>query len=84
LTKFEGEDIEGTKVRGLTVNVKTSRFPTIKNRGAVNSYILKNRNPDILQNRIMSKMYFEMLEEGEKIPGIVIFERTSISITKRG
>lgn len=84
LTKFEGEDIEGTKVRGLTVVVNKTQYPQIKNRGAVNAYILKTKNPDILQNRIMSKMYFDMLEEGDKIPGIEVFKRTSISITKRG
>lgn len=84
LLKFEAEDLDGTKGRLAIANVKTARFPTIKQRNKFDKYVERTGSLHLFQNRIMSKAYFEMLEEGERIPGVEIFKRTSISITKRG
>lgn len=84
LIKFESEDIDGSRGKLALANVKKARFPTIKQRNKFDKYVERTGSLHLFQNRIMSKAYFEMLEEGERIPGVEIFERTSISITKRG
>jgi hypothetical protein len=83
LKMFKGQDIDGCKGKTAVARVSKARFPSIKDRRKFDIYVLKNKALDLFQNRISSKAYFARLEEGEKVPGISIFERISVSINKR-
>jgi hypothetical protein len=75
--------VEGCLGKRASARLKHTRHPTIKDRGALDKYILKTKNIHLLQNRVVSSVYFEMLEEGNKVPGVEIFDKVSLSITKR-
>ena len=83
LRSFGIEDIDGCKGKRGVASVRTARFPSIKDRSKFLHYVVKNRAFDLFQNRIASRAYFDRLEEGEKIPGVSVFERISISIRRR-
>lgn len=83
LYNFEDDEIEGTRTKLIVASVKTHQHPSIKDRSKVNKYIIAKRDPDLLQGRIMSTHYFELLEDGIKIPGVEIFKRQTVSLTKR-
>ena len=61
-----------------------ARFPSIKDRSKFDKYVFKHRALDLFQNRISARAYQARLDEGEAVPGVSVYERTSISIRKRG
>lgn len=83
LEKLQDQATDGAKGNLAIANVKKTRHPTIKDRAKLDKYILKTKNVHLLQNRVTSSVYFELLEEGEKVPGVEVFDKVSLSITKR-
>jgi hypothetical protein len=83
LRAFDKEVIDGCKGRRGVARIRRARFPSIKDRTKFDKFVLKHRALDLFQNRISSTAYFARLEEGQKVPGITIFERIGVSITKR-
>lgn len=67
---------------GAVAFLRTVKFPTIKNRAKLDQYILKHKALDLLQNRITQKAYFDRLEDGDTVPGVEIFTRYGITVTK--
>jgi hypothetical protein len=84
LHDFEKEDIDGCRGKLGIAGIRTAEFPSIKDRQKFDKYVLKHRALDLFQNRLSSKAWKARVEEGEKVPGIAVFERIRISIRKRG
>jgi hypothetical protein len=80
---FEKEELDGSKGKRGVASLRTTNHPAIKNRGKLDKWILKNKALDLYQSRLMSKAYFERLEEGQSIPGVEVFTKTRISVVKR-
>ena len=80
------QDSKLEKGAGKRANAAISkrRIPTIKNQRKFQKYVKKHNAFDLYQNRIASRAYFARLEENEKVPGVDIFEKVSVSIRKRG
>ncbi len=83
LRAFDKEDIDGCKGKRGLARIKKARFPSIKDRRKFDKYVIKHKALDLFQNRVSSTAYFARLEDGEAVPGIAIFERIGVSITKR-
>ncbi len=83
LAMLRDQEVDSVKGRRGIAAIKTTRHPNIKNRSKLDKYIRSHDAFDLLQNRVSSKAYFERIEAGERIPGIEVFEKTSLSITKR-
>ena len=64
--------------------LRVTRHANVKDRRKLDLYVKKYKAYDLFTNHINSKAYFDRLEEGEKVPGIEVFERRSLSLTKRG
>lgn len=84
LKEFGKQEIHGCKGARGVGRIAEAEYPSIKDRRKFDKYVLKNRAFDLFQNRISSKAYFDRLEEGEEVPGVGIFKRISIRVTKRG
>lgn len=84
LQKFKREDIDGCRGKRGAARVLIARFPSIKDRSKFDKYVFKHRALDLFQNRISARAYQARLDEGEAVPGVSVYERTSISIRKRG
>lgn len=80
------EDSKLEKAAGVRSQAGISRrdIPSIKNPRKFQRYVKKNDAFDLFQNRIASRAYFARLEEGEKVPGVGIYRKVSVSIRKRG
>lgn len=83
LRSFDTEDIDGCKGRRGVASVREAHFPSIKDRRKFERYVIKNRAFDLFQGRVAARAYFDRIEEGEEIPGVKIFKRVTVSITRR-
>lgn len=82
LKQFNSEDIKGSQgLRGKAA-IKVTKYPTIKDHMKFQKYVKKNGAFDLYQRRINQKAYFDRLEEGEAVPGVEIFNKTSIKVSK--
>lgn len=83
LARMNKAEMTAVKMRVGTAKVRTSKYPTISDRRKLDKYIASNKAYDLYQSRVNSKAYFDRLGAGEKIPGVSVFERQSISINRR-
>ena len=83
LRSFGMENIDGCKGRRGVASIRKAQFPSIKNRAKFVRYVAAHKAFDLFQNRIASRAYFDRLEEGEKVPGVSVYERVSVSIRRR-
>lgn len=84
LKGFAKEDIDGCKGARGTARIRRAEFPSIKDRRAFDKFVLKHKALDLFQNRVSSTAWKARLEEGQKVPGISVFERIGVTVTKRG
>lgn len=84
LKGFDKEDIDGCKGTRGVGHIRRAKFPSIKDRRKFNKYVLKHKALDLFQSRVSAQAYNDRLEEGEQVPGVEVFERISVSVTKRG
>jgi len=66
-----------------SANIHKSRHLNIVDLEALNRYVARKKAFDLYQRRLNSKAYFDRLEDGEKVPGVDIYEKTSVRITKK-
>ena len=84
LKRFGTDDIDGCKGKRGVARISTTQHPSIKERKKFLKYVVRNEAFDLFQNRIASKAYFDRIDEGEEIPGVGVFEKVSVRVTKRG
>jgi glycerophosphoryl diester phosphodiesterase len=84
LRSFDKEDIDGCKGRIGVAGIRKLRIPQIKNLREFHKYVLRNKALDLLQNRVSSTAWKARLDEGERVPGIEVFNKVSISVRARG
>jgi len=83
LEAMADQSVEGCLGKRASARLKHTRHPGIKERGKLDKWIKKTGNIHILQNRVVSSVYFEMLEDGVAVPGVEVFDKIGLSITKR-
>ena len=84
LKRFGKDDIDGCKGSRGVARISTTQHPSIKDRKKFLKYVRQNQAWDLFQNRVASKAYFDRVDEGEDVPGVGVFEKTSVRVTKRG
>lgn len=82
LKKFNVSKLNGARGKLGTAFVKETQHPSMKNRPKLLRYILKNKAFDLFTNHVASKAYFDRVENGEVIPGIEVFKKTRVSVTR--
>lgn len=80
LTQAEIESARGKRAQGA---IKVTSYPSIKDRLKFQKFVLKHKAFDLYQNRISSPAYFDRKKEGIIVPGVEVYDKTFVSITKR-
>lgn len=83
LVVMQKSKLSSAKTKSGTAIVNEQRLPQIKDRAKFWKYVREHKAFDLVQNRISSTAYFERLEDGEKVPGVDIFTKKSVSIRRR-
>lgn len=79
LSKSDDTGAAGKRYRAQIV---TKAKATLRDWTAFSNYVLETGRFDLLQKRISDKPVMEMLEEGERVPGVERFNAVEVSITK--
>lgn len=78
--RLVSQDLDRIAVNGVTLSRSSTTYPQVTDWEAVHEYILENRALNLLQRRVTTSLWQELLEGGEVIPGIEAFEKTDVNI----
>lgn len=83
---MQDQGIDSTSIRGLAnVSVNTTNVPYITGEDGWEGfyeYVKENDAFYLLQKRLSTQALREMVESGEKVPGVEMFEKVDVSIRK--
>jgi len=79
LPKSQSTGISG---RAARAQIEREDIPTPKDWGKIQAYIKKNDAFDLLQRRLSTKAIRERWENGKKIPGVEVFTRVYVKLSK--
>lgn len=82
LSMFGKQDLEGARGRAAQCSVSRKDSPTIEDFDALWDYARKKNLPELLHRRVSSDAVRERWKNGETIPGVGVFTKVSLSLTK--
>ncbi len=82
LTRLQAEDTTQGRSHTATATVSTQTVPTIENWDAFEQYIYANNALYMMEKRPSSAAFRELISQGETIPGLQPFTKTSISLRR--
>lgn len=66
-----------------TASVKVKQTPVISDWASLSEYILASGNMQLLQRRLGATSYKELIDSGETVPGVDVFEQDTVSIRRK-
>lgn len=81
--KLAQENLDSVAGRVARVSLVRKTLPTIVDWGAVTGYVKGTGDFSVLQKRLTTRLVTEMMEMGEKLPGVETIETVTLSVTKR-
>ena len=76
------QKLDGAVGKRARARIAITKHANIKNRSKYIAYIIKKKAYDLITNHIGSKAYFDRIDDGEYVPGVEVFEKTKVSITR--
>jgi plasmid maintenance system killer protein len=70
LKKMDAEGLSRTANGSFSVSINEDTVPDVTDWDAVYSYVMSNRDFSLIQRRISSTAYKELLKLGEGVPGL--------------
>lgn len=83
LDALDEQGVEATRVNGVSISISEQVVPTVENWDQVYDYIRQHDAFYLLQRRMNTGPYKELLDMGEELPGVTPFTKRSINMTKR-
>ena len=83
LKELHASGFDAVKVGDHTISAKTAIYPTIKNREAAMHHIAEHNMWELLPASILATSYRELIKNGEDVPGVESYEKTTLSVVKR-
>jgi hypothetical protein len=83
MASFEKARVNKAAGKKASASLGSSRHPNITDMEAFNNYIMKHRAFDLYQRRINSKAYFDRLENKDAVPGVKVFEKFKVKVTRK-
>lgn len=80
---MRSQGIDGFKGEHTNVAVVTQRVPKVTDWDAFNAYVLKHKALDMLHRRVSSTAYFDRVNNGESVPGVVPESFMKLQFSKR-
>lgn len=84
INNFDAQAINKAGGNIATASVSLSINPSVKDWPSVWSYIAKHKAWDLMEKRIAKIAFRERLEAGQTIPGVEVFQKKTLSLTKIG
>lgn len=78
--KLEEQGVDRTAVDGISLSKSDTQQPTVTDWDAVYTYIRDNDLFALLQRRITSTLWKEIVDAGEQVPGIDSFWKKDVNI----
>lgn len=75
-------DASGVAGRLARVTVVTNPVPQVKDWARFYAYVKKTGRFDLMQRRVATKAIGDMLEAGDRVPGVEVFKAVTVSINK--
>ena len=82
LQKLDEQDTVQGRSKTATATIATQVVPTIKDWEAFESYIINNNALYLLEKRPAGAAFRELMQQGEVIPGLEPYTKTSISLRR--
>lgn len=79
LPKSQASGVAGKVAR---VTVYNKEIPQVEDWEKLYAYVKKKGRFDLLQRRLSEKAVSDMLEDGEKVPGVKVFKTPTVSLNK--
>lgn len=79
LPKSKASGVAGKVAR---VTVTTKEIPQVEDWPKFYAYVKRHNRFDLMQRRVAEKAVNDMLEEGEKVPGIKVFKTPVVGLNK--
>jgi hypothetical protein len=80
LPKSKADGIVGKLAKAI---IKTSKVPTVTDWDKLYAHILKTRDFSLLPRKVLTESVRDRWEEKKVVPGVGVFNVTSVSITQR-
>ncbi len=80
---LETTGLDQVRTENATFSLSTSIQPVAKDWEAIGQWIIENNAIHLLQRRISTIPYRELLDQGEEVDGIEPFEKTVVKTRKR-
>jgi hypothetical protein len=78
LDAIQTAGMESVKVDGTTFGISVKQKPVVEDWDAYYSYILETRNMQLLYKQATQSVIMELIEAGERVPGVAIVEEPKI------
>ncbi len=82
--KFSKQEIGQARGEIATATLTISMVPQPKDWNLIYKYIEKNKAFDLLEKRLAKVAFRDRLEAGEVVPGVEVFQKQDLSLTKIG
>ena len=66
-----------------TASLKVTQKPIVQDWNEFNKWILSTGNLQLLQKRISNPAYAEIINTGDAVPGVELFEQDTVSIRRK-
>lgn len=80
IARMEEEGSTKVSSKLASVSLTETIVPQVDDRDAMNAWILETGNLYILQSRVASGAYRELVETGQEVPGVTPFTKKDISL----
>lgn len=80
--RFGKSELEGARGKLAQCSIKRSDVPTLKDFAKTWAWAKKNDAPDIFQRRISVEAWRERTAGGKTIPGVDVFTKVGLTLTK--
>jgi hypothetical protein len=78
--KLDEQGVDRTSVNGITLSKSDTQVPNVTDWDALNQFILEQGMLVLLQRRVSSAAWKELLELGTEVPGIESFTKRDVNI----
>lgn len=82
LIRLDDQGMEQAKTKEGTASINETVLPQVVDWDAFNAHILENEALFLLQRRPAAAAYRELLDSGEKVPGVEPYTQRSIGLRK--
>ena len=82
ISEMQKLGFDSIKTAGHTLSVNTATHPTINDKEKAFKFITEKQMFELLPAQILAGVYREYIENGESIPGVSSYEKTTLSVRK--